>query len=76
MAMGAYFRDMKPFPNSTLTLLDAWIYANGDQNKSENRKDKWCNRKFGAHPARIGIKCPEACSECTEKTTPNCAMDM
>ena len=30
MAMGTYFRDMKPFPNSKLTLLDAWTYANGD----------------------------------------------
>ena len=28
--MGNYFEKIKPFPNSNLTLLDAWVYANGD----------------------------------------------
>ena len=32
--MGDYFRKIKPFPNSNLTLLDAWIYANGVYDKS------------------------------------------
>ena len=28
--MGNYSEKIKPFPNSNLTLLDAWVYANGD----------------------------------------------
>ena len=28
--MGNYFKKIKPFHNSNLTLLDAWIYGKGD----------------------------------------------
>ena len=28
--MGNYFKNIKPFQNSNLTLLDAWIYCKGD----------------------------------------------
>ena len=28
--IGNYFRNIKPLPNSSLTILDSWVYANGD----------------------------------------------
>ena len=35
--MGMYIKSIKPYPNSDLTLLDAWYYASGTENSNDKR---------------------------------------